>query len=123
MQALMRAETAEQKEEILKNITAEVKKEKAEFAYPMVNMMTSFTIQALYAEGKQEKAEEYLSHIADSPFKRDILAISGSKCFENGNFKPAAGLLERAVNMTIGDKDINALSEEERNKYRIILGL
>ncbi|WP_195629297.1 TlpA disulfide reductase family protein [Bacteroides finegoldii] len=123
MQALMRAETAEQKEEILKNITAEVKKEKAEFAYPMVNMMTSFTIQALYAEGKQEKAEEYLSHIADSPFKRDILAISGSKCFENGNFKPAAGLLERAVNMTIGDKDINALSEEERNKYRIILSL
>lgn len=123
IQALMGAETAEQKEGILKDIIAKAKKEKAEFAYPMINMMASFTIQALYTEGKQEKAEEYLSHIADLPFKRDVMAISGSKCFENGDFKTAAGLLERAVNMTIDGKDINALPEEEKNKYRIILGL
>lgn len=120
MAALMHAETADQKEEILKNFLDRVKKENAQFAYPMANMMASFTIQALYAEGKQEKAEEYLSQISASPFKRDILAISGSKCYENGNYETAAGLLDQSVRMTIEGKDKNTLPDEEKNKYRML---
>ena len=122
MTALMHAETAGQKEEMLKELIKEVKKEKADFAYPMLDMMTSFTIQALYAEGKREKAEEYLSHIADSPFKRDILAISGSKCLENGRFDTATELLDKAVQMTLGGKKAKELGKEEKGKYYLILG-
>lgn len=123
MMALMHAGTAAQKEEMLKNFIAQVQKEKAEFAYPMLNMMMSFTIQAFYAEGNREKAEGYLANIADSPFKRDILAISGSKCFENGSFETAAGLLDKAIRMTIEGKDKNTLPKEEEEKYHLILSL
>lgn len=123
MTALMHAGTAAQKEEMLKSFMAQVHKEKAEFAYPMLNMMMSFTIQAFYAEGNREKAEGYLANIADSPFKRDILAISGSKCFENGNFETAAGLLDKAVRMTIEGNNENTLPKEEKDKYHLILSL
>lgn len=123
MMSLMHAGTAAQKEEMLKSFMAQVQKEKAEFAYPMLNMMMSFTIQAFYAEGNREKAEGYLANITDSPFKRDILAISGSKCFENGNFETAAGLLDKAVRMTIEGKDKNTLPKEEGDKYHLILSL
>lgn len=123
MLALMHAETASQKEDMLKIFMAQVKKEKADFAYPIANMMMSFTIEALFLEGNREKAEGYLANIADSPFKRDILAVSGSKCLENGNFETAVGLLDKAVRMTIEGKDKNTLSEEEKNKYDLILSL
>lgn len=123
MMALMHAETATQKEVMLNSFIAQVKKEKAEFAYPMANMMMSFTIQAFFAEGKPEKAEGYLANIADSPFKRDVFAISGSKCFENGDYQTAVGLLEKAIRMTVGEKEAKELNEEERNKYYTILGL
>lgn len=121
MMTLMHTETTAQKEEMLKDFMAQVKKEKADFAYPMMNMMMSFTIQALYAEGNREKAEGYLANIADSPFKRDILVISGNKCFENGGFGAAAELLGKAVQMTIEGKDKDTLPKEEKDKYDQIL--
>lgn len=121
MMAVRNAETAAQKEEMLKDFMAQVKREKADFAYPMMNMMLSFTIEALYAEGNQEKAEAYLANIQESPFKRDILAISGINRLENSNFEIAVGLLDRSIRMTIEGKDENTLSKEEKDKYYQIL--
>lgn len=123
MMALLHAETTAQKEEMLKSFTEQVKREKAEFAYPMANMMLSITVQALFVEGEREKAESYLSKIPTSPFKRDVLAVSGSKCFESGNFNTAADILDKAIRMTIEGKDENTLSQEEKDKYSIILSL
>lgn len=123
MMALLHAETAAQKEKMLKDFTARVKEEKADFAYPMVSMMTSMTIQALFVEGQSEKAEQYLANIADSPFKRDILTLAGNSCFENKKFEKAAELLDRAVRMTLCNKEIKNLPDEENKKYYLILDL
>ena len=49
------------------------------------SVMMSFTIEAFYAEGNREKAEGYMANIPDSPFKRDVLAISGFNRLENGS--------------------------------------
>lgn len=123
MMELRHAETAAQKEEMLKNFMAQVKRDKADFAYPMMNMMMSFTIEALYAEGNREKAEGYLANIPESPFKRDILAISGISRLENGNFEMAVELLNRSIRMTIEGKDEEALPKDEKDKYKQILAL
>ncbi len=121
MMALRNADTAAQKEEMLKKFVAQVKKEKADFAYPMVNMMMSFTIEAFYAEGNREKAEGYMANIPDSPFKRDVLAISGFNRLENGSFEMAAELLNRAIKMTAEGKDEDTLPKEEKHKLNQIL--
>lgn len=123
MMALMHAETTTQKEEMLKSFIDQVKREKAEFAYPIANMMLSITVQALFVEGKQEKAESYLANIPASPFKRDMLIISGSKCFENGNYGIAADVLDKSIRMTVEGKDESTLSEEEKDKYNLALSL
>lgn len=123
MMALLHAETTAQKEEMLKSFIEQVKREKAEFAYPIANMMLSITVQALFVEGERERAESYLTNIPASPFKRDVLAVSGSKCFESGSFSIAADILDKAVRMTTEGKDENTLSQEEKDKYKMILSL
>lgn len=123
MRELMHAETAAQKEDLMKKFMEQVKRENATFAYPITNMMLSFTIQAFYTEGKPEKAENYLDNINAPAFKRDVLAIAGSKCFENGDFSTSADLSNKALRLTIEGKDVNNLSKEEKDKYNMILSL
>lgn len=123
MRELMHAETAAEKEVLMKRFMEQVKRENATFAYPITNMMLSFTIQAFYAEGKPEKAESYLNHITAPAFKRDVLVIAGSKCFENGDFSTSADLSNQALRLTIEGKNVNDLPKEEKDKYNIILSL
>ena len=85
MMAVSRAETAAQKEEIMRSFIKKVQQEKADFAYPMVNMMMSLTVEALYVEGQTEKADKYANQLKESEFKRDVLFMSGAKCFENND--------------------------------------
>lgn len=122
MMAVSRAETAAQKEEIMKEFTERVKREKADFAYPMVNMMLSFTIQALYLEGQTEKADQYVAQLKDSEFKRDLIFMSGAKCFENNKMDLAEKLVGEAAQMTLKMNEGKPLQEDEKKKYPVIFG-
>lgn len=123
MMALSQATSASQKEEIMTAFMDRVKREKAEFAYPMANMMLSLTIQALYAEGQTEKAEKYVAMLANSEFKRDVLFISGAKCFESHDLKTAGKLIEEAAKLTLKLNEGKALSDDEKEKYPSIFGI
>lgn len=122
MMAVSHAETAAKKEEIMKAFMEKAKREKAEFAYPMINMMLSFTIQALYTEGQIEKADKYVKQLQESGFKRDLLFMSGFKCYENKKMELAERLIGEAAQMTLRLNEGKPLSEEEQQKYSVIFG-
>lgn len=122
MAAVSRAETANQKEELMNAFVERIKREKADFAYPMANMMLSFTIQALYAEKQTEKAEKYLGRVNSPEFKRDILFVSGAKCTENKDFQTAEKLIGEAAQITLQLNEGKPLSPDEEEKYSPIFG-
>lgn len=122
MMALQRAATASEKEEIMKTFVDRVKREKADFAYPMANMMMSLVVEALYVEGQTEKADKYMEMFSESTFKRDILFMAGAKCMENGKDSQAEPLLEGAAKMTLRLNEGKELSEEEMRKYPLVFG-
>lgn len=122
MIAVSNAETALEKEQIMKAIMERVKREKAKFAYPMINMMLSLTIQALYVEGYMEKADNYFSQLQNQGFKRDVLFISGSKYADKNDFKMTEKFVGEAAQMTLKMNEGIALSDDEKQKYPVIFG-
>ncbi|WP_195475920.1 TlpA disulfide reductase family protein [Bacteroides finegoldii] len=123
MMAVSRAETAAQKEEIMRSFIKKVQQEKADFAYPMVNMMMSLTVEALYVEGKTEKADKYANQLKESEFKRDVLFMSGAKCFENNDLATAERLMGEAAQMTLKLNEGKTLTKEEIQKYPVVFGM
>lgn len=122
MMAVSQAETAAEKEEIMKAFMEKATREKAEFAYPMINMMLSLTIQALYLEGQIEKADKYVKQLKESAFKRDLLFISGLKCYENKKMELAEKLIGESAQMTLRMNEGKPLSKDEEQKYSSIFG-
>lgn len=116
MATLASATTAIEKENIMNALAARVKQEKAEFAYPMLSMMLALTIQALFVENENEKAEMYLARITESAFKRDVIFVSGCKCFDGGHFEIATKLIGDASDMTHKINNGKKVSEEEQKK-------
>lgn len=122
MVSLSHAETADEKEKIMKKFVERVRHEKADFAYPMANMMISLTVEALYMEGQKEKADRYMTMFSESPFKRDIYFMAGARCMENNDWGMAEELLGKAARMTL---DLNGNKEpdkEEKDKYALVFG-
>lgn len=122
MMALSKAAGADEKEAIMKEFVDRVKREKADFAYPMANMMLSLTIEALYVEGQKEKADRYMTMFAESPFKRDIYFMAGAKCMENDDWTSAEQLMGEAAGMTLRLNQGKQLSSEEAQKYPVMFG-
>lgn len=120
--AVSNADTAAEKERIMKEFSERVRREKADFAYPMVNMMLSFTVQALYEEGEIEKADKYMDAMKDSEFKRDVLFLSSSKFLDSGNYKMVEQLVSKAAKMTLMLNEAKPLSDDEKKKYPVIFG-
>lgn len=120
--AVSNADTAAEKERIMKEFSERVRREKADFAYPMVNMMLSFTVQALYAEEEIEKADKYMDAMPDSEFKRDVLFLSSSKFLDSGNYKMVEQLVSKAAKMTLRLNEGKPLSDDEKKKYPVIFG-
>lgn len=122
MREFSQAIDANKKDEIMTAFINRVKREKADFAYPMANMMLSLTIQALYGEGQTEKGNKYIEMLPNSEFKRDALFISSSKCYENQDMETAEKLISEAAQMTLKQNEGKALSEDEKEKYPPIFG-
>ena len=120
---LTAAGDALQKEAIMKEFVQQVRRQQASFAYATANMMLSLTVEALYAEGHTAKADQYMERLQPSPFKRDLLFMSGVRCHESHRPETALRLMGEAVQMTQqlnGDKEP---SEEEAKKYPVMFGL
>lgn len=124
MMSLQQAATATEKEDIMKSFVDRVRREKADFAYPMANMMMSLAVEALYVDGQTEKADRYMTMFGESAFKRDIYFMAGAKCMENDDWLRAEPLLNEAAEMTLRlqSGDGKAPVEEEKQKYPLVFG-
>lgn len=123
MREVSSAATANEKEELMKAFVERVKREKADFAYPMANMMLSLVIEALYMDGQTEKADQYAAQLSESAFKRDILFMAGVKCYENGRLESAERLMGEAAQMTLRLNEGKELSKEEWLKYPVLFSM
>ncbi|MEG1585405.1 MAG: TlpA disulfide reductase family protein [Bacteroidales bacterium] len=122
MQQVMKAETATEKEEIMKAFSEKVQQAKADFAYPMLNMMVYQVVRSLYRENHIERADNYVKKMSDSGFKRDLLFLSGGNCMENDQFEIATRLVGEASELTLKLNEGKELSDEEKDKYPVIFG-
>lgn len=123
MMAVSQAENAAKKEEIMTPFMERARRQKAEFAYPMINMMRSLVVQGYYQEGQTEKADSYLNEFKSLAFKRDVLFIAGARLYENGEYKRAEQLLERASKLTLELNEDKNLTDEEKQKYPLVFGI
>lgn len=120
MMALMQTETAEEKETILKNALAKFGKVKE--TAPMLNMMIFQVIRALAKENKYEQVDSYLSRIAPSPFRRDLVFIIGNIYYENGALDKAAPYIKESAESTVQNLKENSDDADENKKLQIIGG-
>ena len=121
MLSIRNAETAFQKEKLLLPFMERVKKAKANFVSPMLNMMISQTAQAFYQEGSIKKGDEYALLLEESYEKRDLYFLSGIRCQENELLKPSEYLLEKAASLSIRLNTGKELSEIENANYPTVL--
>lgn len=82
MMAVAKAESAGEKEKIMKEFMEKVIHIKADFVAPAIEMMLFYTAQALYIDGQIEKADQYVAQLKESEFKRDLIFMSGIMCSE-----------------------------------------
>lgn len=120
MMALMQAATAVQKEAIMKNAMAKFKD--VPEVLPMLNMMGFQLIQSFAKEKKYEQMESYMSRIAPSAFRRDVLFIVGSSMAEDGAADKAAPYIKEAAEWTVNNPKTEAEDIEEYKKLAIISG-
>lgn len=120
MMKMMQAETAEQKDIILKDALARFKK--VTEVSSMLNMMIYQVIQAYAGEKKYEQADNYISKISPSRYRRDLIYITGVKYVENGALDRAAPLLKEAAETTLQAQKENPQDAEENEKLPVITG-
>lgn len=120
MTTLMQAETAEQKEDILKNAIEKFRS--VPEAAPMLNMMMFQTIQAYAKAKKYEQAETYISRIAPSAFRRDVLFVIGCTYKDNGAPDKAFPYIKESAEFTVKIQQEKPEDADENNKLEIISG-
>lgn len=118
MGTLMKAETAEQKETILKDAVNRFK-EVPEVA-PMLNMMTFQVIQAYAKEKNYGQADNYISRMAPSKFRRDVLFIIGNTYVEDGVPDKALPYIKEAAESTEKFQQEKPEDADENKKLHII---
>ena len=120
MTALMQAETAEQKDAILKKAIAEFKK--VPEVAPMLNMMLFQVIQSYAKEKKFEQVDNYMLIVQPSVFRRDLVFITASTYMDEGAADRAEPLLKEAAESTMIMHQANPQNEDkdEINKVSII---
>lgn len=118
MATLMRAETAEQKEEVLK--AAMVKFEKTAQAVPMLNMMIFQVIQSYAKDKNYKQVENYISKIAPSEFRRDVVFLIGNTYNENSLLDRAAPYFKEAAESTVTFLSKQPENANEKEKLSII---
>ena len=120
MMAVAKAESAGEKEKIMKEFMEKVIHIKADFVAPAIEMMLFYTAQALYIDGQIEKADQYVAQLKESEFKRDLIFMSGIMCSEKNDLKTAEKLMGDASEMTLRLNKGATLTENERNKCTLI---
>lgn len=120
---LMQAKSAETKESIMREFFIIARDSKSPMVHSVAGMMKLEVIKALLLEGKKEQADAYLESVPDSPFKRDVLFLSGNTCFENENIDMALPLVAQAAGLTMKIASEKELSADELKKQPMIYGL
>lgn len=120
MMALMQAGTGEQKEAILKRAMAKFRNVPEVSA--MLNMMVFQVIEGFTKEKKYDQMESYISKIAPSAFRRDVLFITGCSMNENGATDKAAPYIKEAAEWTVANPKTEAEDADEYKKIASISG-
>lgn len=118
MMTMMKTETAEKKDAILKEAIAKFRK--VPEVSSMLNMMLSQVIEEYTKEKKYEQADRYISLIAPSAYRRDLLFITGIKCIENGAPDKAFPYLREAAETTVLAQKEHPEDAEDKEKLPII---